>query len=780
MIRRVLSIRLSWAMVCFAGALFAPVMAQQAPAILSGRVVDPSEAVVPSASVAVTGRQGQSKKTVTSADGSFQFEDLDAGTWELRVSREEFGEQTRSVVLLPGQTVELTITLHPRSVSQSVNVVESADSVSGSVTKMDVPLLQIPQAITVIDRAQLEEQAPLTLQEALRYTSGISTDTYGIDARGDWAVVRGGEDWGQYLNGLRMLFWYNSYTRPDPYALERIEVMRGPSSVLFGQSGFGGVINLISKRPLERHHREIQVQLGSFRRRQVAVDVTGPIDRDSKWLYRFIGLGRDSNTQVKHVPNDRLLVAPSLTWRPKATTSLTILTTVQEDRSGSTIGFFPWQGTLFDHPLGRIPTDTFISEPGFDEYRTDQATIGYLFQHEMNSRWTLRQNFNYTQGHSSYQSIYTAFDPVPTFNEDNRTVNRELYMSKQTARSPVIDTQSELRFETGLIRHTLLTGVDYQTSSVNQRMAFGPQPPIDVFNPQYGNYTVPALTLMPKQSQRQVGVYAQDHVNLGERWSATFGIRKDWARSETEGDPASRNDDGAVTGRAGVVYSAAAGITPYFNYSQSFQPMAGTDIFNRPYDPIRGRQVETGVRFHPGADNHFISTALFDIREENRLTPDPQNPLNQTQLGEARVRGLEIEGRSKLPRNVNLLVNYSFLDARVSKSNGPDQGKRLPVVPKHIASLWGVKSLRIDGLPGMLTAGGGIRYNGHSFGGDDFIRTPAYTLFDLMVAYDSGKWRLAVNAANVTDKVYVASCLARGDCFYGVRRTITATIAYRF
>jgi iron complex outermembrane receptor protein len=600
-----------------------------------------------------------------------------------------------------------------------------------------------------------------------------------VDARGDWAIVRGGEDWGQYLNGLRMLFWYNSYTRPDPYALERIEVMRGPSSVLFGQSGFGGVINLVSKRPLSRHHREIQVQLGSFNRKQGAIDLTGPIDKDQKWLYRFVGVGRDSNTQIKHVPNDRLMFAPSLTWRPQAQTSFTLLTNLQQDRSGSTIGFFPWRGTLFDRPLGQIPTDTFISEPGFDEYRTDQSSIGYLFQHQFSSRWTVRQNFNYTQGNSSYQSIYTAFDPVPVFKEDDRTVNRDLYISKQNARSPVVDTQAEGRFRTGFLRHTVLSGFDCQASSVNQRMASASAPPIDVFNPQYGNFTVPPLTLTPEQRQNQKGVYAQDHINIGERWSATLGIRKDWSRSATEGDPASINEDGAVTGRAGVVYSMGAGLAPYVNYSQSFQPFAGMDVFNRPYDPIRGKQLEIGAKYQPGSGDHQITTALFDIREQNRLTPDPQNPLNQIQVGEARVRGLEVEARTKL-RDVNLLANYSFLDARISESNGPDRGRRLPAVPRHISSLWGIKSFRVDGLSGLLSAGGGIRYNGHSFGGDDVLRTPAYTLYDLMFAYDPGNWRLSINVANLTDKTYLASCLARGDCFFGIRRTITGTIQYRF
>ncbi|MGH9626960.1 MAG: TonB-dependent siderophore receptor, partial [Bryobacteraceae bacterium] len=282
------------------------------------------------------------------------------------------------------------------------------------------------------------------------------------------ASVRGDENWGQYLNGWRMLFGYYNNTRPDPYTLERIEIMRGPSSVLFGQSGFGGAVNLVSKKPLGQHRREIQLQIGSYRRRQVGLDVTGPLDAGYKWFYRFVGLARDSNTQVDYVPDDRLLLAPSLTWRPRADTSLTILTNFQQDKTGSSLGFFPWQGTLLPNPAGQIPTNTFISEPGFDEYRTEQMALGYLFQHQFNSRFTVRQNFNYTESKASYQSLWSSFNPRPMFNPDNRTINRDIYVSKPTARSPVVDTQTETRFATGAFRHNVLVGVDYQKATINQ------------------------------------------------------------------------------------------------------------------------------------------------------------------------------------------------------------------------------------------------------------------------------------------------------------------------
>jgi len=761
----------------------APLAAQTGVGAVRGRVADTSGAAVAEAAVQARTTAGAvAARTSASSDGEFALENLTPGAYTLVVRAPGLAEKTHPITLQPDRTLTLQITLAPPVLTQSVDVTASVDAVSGVVTKMDVPLLETPQAITIIPREQFEQQAVLRVVDALRYTAGVSAEPYGFDVRGDWAIVRASDSAGQYLNGLRMFFGYYNNVRPEPFSLERIEVMRGPSSVLFGQSGFGGVINAVSKRPQRQHAREIEVQVGNYQRRQVGVDATGPLGDGDKLFYRFIGVARDSNTQVQFVPEDRLVVAPSLTWRPQDRTSLTVLTNFQQDKTGSSVGFFPWEGTLLPNPagLGRIPTDTFISEPGFDEYRTEQTAAGYLFAHEVNSRWTIRQNFNYTQSQASYRSIYSRFRPTPMLEPDGRTLPRTVYISQPDTTSPVVDTQSETTFDTGAVRHTVVAGVDYQKATIDQLIGFGSADPIDVFEPVYGNYTVPALNRSPQTRESQTGLYAQDHMRLTDKLSTMLGVRKDWARSETEGDPTSRNEDGAVTGRAGVVYNLGNGVAPYFSFSQSFQPLAGTDINNTAYDPIRAKQWEIGTKFQPGGGRTLLQGSAFDIREQNRLTPDPTNPLNQVQLGEAHIRGFELEARSQTPGRVDLLANYTFLDARISESNAGDQGFRLPSVPKHAGSLWAIKSFQLEGVQGIFSGGGGIRYTGSSFDGADSLRTPKYTLFDLMFGYELRSWRFSVNAANVGDKVYVGTCLARGDCFYGTRRQVTAKVRYRF
>ncbi len=275
-----------------------------------------------------------------------------------------------------------------------------------SATKTDTPLIETPQAVSVITRDQMEAQGAQTLRQTTAYTAGIVSNYF--DSRVDSFKARGG-DVTQYLDGLLRIYGTYNNIKAEPYLLERVEFLRGPSSVLYGQGSVGGVLNLTSKRPQAEPLREVQVQLGSFARKQIAADLTGPLTQDGQWLYRLVAVGRVSDSQVDHVSDDRQVFAPSLTWRPSAATSLTLQFTHQKDRSGSLIGFFPWQGTLLPNRYGQIPTSTFISEPGWDAYNSENNSWGYLFSHQLNGSWTVRQNLRRTVSDVDYRTIYTSF-----------------------------------------------------------------------------------------------------------------------------------------------------------------------------------------------------------------------------------------------------------------------------------------------------------------------------------------------------------------------------------
>ncbi|WCM92035.1 TonB-dependent siderophore receptor [Acidovorax sp. NCPPB 2350] len=655
-----------------------------------------------------------------------------------------------------------------------------------SATKTDTPLIETPQAISVVTRDQMEAQGVQTLRQATAYTAGAVSNYF--DSRVDSFNARGATVT-QYQDGLLRSYGTYNTTRPDPYTLERVEFLRGPTSVLYGQGSVGGVLNLTSKRPQAEALREVQVQVGNFGRKQIATDLTGKLDADGRWLYRLVAVGRDSGSQVDHVSDDRLVLMPSLTWQPDAGTSLTLQALHQKDKSGSLIGFFPWQGTGLPGRYGQIPRSTFISEPGWDAYDTTNNSWGYLFSHRLNDAWTLRQNLRRTVSDVDYRTIYTSFtaNPAtgrparPVFDANGRTLARDAVWNVNTGRMLLIDTQLEGRLQAGATEHTLLAGMDAQRNHTGQQAWRALASSIDAYNPVYGNFTPPTaaqLVRQPSVAQKQLGFYAQDQIRWG-RWTATLGLRHDSAKTDTEGRPAAAVDDKAWTKRLGATYQMDGGWAPYAGYSESFQPLGGVDVYGTPFKPQRGEQWEAGVKWQPPGRGISGFVALYQLREKNRKTTDPANPLNSVQIGETKTKGLEAEITASLARTWDFTLGYAYTDAVISRSNAGDQGQPVASVPRHTASAWLSHRFATEGRGGW-TVGAGVRYTGSQWSGTTAIRTPSAAVADAMVAYDAGDWRLAFNVVNLTDKVQITQCLARGDCFYGQARTYMLTSTYRF
>ncbi|MET0616588.1 MAG: TonB-dependent siderophore receptor [Luteibacter sp.] len=644
---------------------------------------------------------------------------------------------------------------------------------ASGATKTDTPIIETPQAISVISNTQMIDQGVLTVQDALRYSAGVRSDAYGVDARGDDAFVRG-TSFTQYLDGLRQAFG-GSYARTEPYFLDRIEVVRGPSSVLYGQGTTGGLIGLTSKRPQFTEAREVQLQIGNNARKQVAFDLTGPIDEARHWAYRLIGVVRDSDSQIDHVPDDRRAIAPSVTWQPDGDTRWTLLANLQFDRNGSTLNFLPHAGTIFPNPNGNIPTNRFVSEPGFDRYDTDQRSVSSLFEHRFNDTWKFVQNARYSHDNVDYRSLYPNVysDPAYPFLDDTqRTVSRYAYVAISRHKRFVTDTHAEGDFDIGTMHHRVLFGLDLGYSHTDSSQGNGfDETPFDLYAPVYHNGFVPPDVFPVASSHtRQTGVYVQDQLNWGDHWIGTVGVRHDRA-TLTTGD--SRSVDNATTSRFGVMYRFDSGIVPYLSYTESFQPLDTLDFYNRPYEPLRGKQYEAGVKYQPVGSPTLVTATYFDLREENRLAPDPQNPLNQIQAGRAKTRGVELEANTRIASHVDLIGTYTWTRAQ------PDDGTIVAGLPKNQGSVWGVYHLN-DADSDGFSFGMGARYIGRNFDETGSIEVPEKTLFDAMVAYTQGPWRFAVNAANVTDQRYNASCLARGDCFYGPRRSLLGSASYRF
>lgn len=637
---------------------------------------------------------------------------------------------------------------------------------ASTATKTDTPISETPQAITVVTKDQIRDQGATTLQDALTYAAGVRSDAYGLDSRTDSALVRGANA-DVYIDGLRQANdYYTSAARPDPYTLERIEVLRGPAAMLYGQGSTGGIVNLVSKRPQETFEGEVGVQYGSHGRKQIQTDITGPLDKDGQWLYRLIAVARDADTQVDYVRDDRTLLAPSLTWKPSTSTSLTLQALYQKDKSGSTSQFLPWEGMLTANPNGKIPTDTFIGEPD-DRYDTERKSFGYLFEHHFNDNWAFRQNFRYATNKVDYFTHYAdSFNGDPWYLDpvERRVIGRYIDDSITKVHIATIDQNLEGKFKTGMLKHDVIAGLDYTRYRRDRLSGFG-YDSIDVYDPVYGNSSRAPLTEEPRNVQTQAGIYLQDQMKIGS-WIIAAGVRHDRVNNELEGSDDEKSS--ATTKRLGVMYQLSNGWSPYVSYSESFTPVAGTDAGGSRFTPLRGEQIEGGLKYMPANGDTQFTAALWHIKEKNQLTADPSNPLNSIQTEQTKNRGIELEWKGRVTRSFDAIAFYNYTDL-------DDQ---LSAVPRHQAALWGKWRLALGDIQG-LSFGTGVRYMS-SLKDGIAPTTPSVTLLDAMLAWDTTHWRYALNINNLTDKTYNSICLSRGDCWYGARRNIVASATYKF
>ncbi len=710
---------------------------------------------------------------------------------------------------------------------------------SGTGTKTDTPIREIPQSISVVGTEQMRDLGAQSLQETVRYMPGLVPDGFGFDSRGDYILLRGIPA-SYYLDGLRTTFGYYAHTAGiEPFSLERVEVLRGPASMLYGQGSTGGIINGVSKRPQDTPHAEIGAEYGSYNWRQVQFDFGGPVTTDGRWLYRFVGVGREAGTQVDHVDNDRIFLAPSLTFRPTVDTNITLLGTWRKDRGGSVQQFLPHEGTLFPNSITgrRVSKSTFIGEPG-DYNDTDQQSISLLVDHKFTPWLSLHHASRYTHTENIYNTHYTApitadiaalinsvfpvLNPADVpFVDPTRSNIARVYMWRKTETDVFnSDTNLTAKFYSGPISHKITAGFDYMNYETGGRgtapflldnvSPFLGQPAFNIYSPIYGQgndyigfdgtnfFSLPrdmvsaVIAGRPSETQEQRGLYIQDQIKFG-GWTAVLGLRHDWLTIDYTANPNLK--ESATTGRAGLMYSFDFGLTPYISYSTSFTPQPGETVVDsllsppstgRAARPLEGEQFEIGFKYQVPGRPFVINAAYFDLTESNRLV---SNLLTQTALqgAEAHIRGFEIEAVGRVTENIKLMASYTYMDAKYSDHfNAYEVGTPVEGVPRHTAALWGVYT-ETDGVLKGLSIGGGVRYIGESqdygelvTGALGTVTTPGFTLFDAMIAYERDNWRWQLVGQNLEDKFHVVTCTTRGDCGIGQGRTIITRLSYRY
>ncbi|KQZ78845.1 TonB-dependent siderophore receptor [Pseudomonas sp. Root562] len=668
---------------------------------------------------------------------------------------------------------------------------------SATGTKTDTPILEIPQTINVVTADQVEAQGARNLTQALRYTPGVNTGGYtDRNSIADEITSRGFAPTPLYFDGAYIPYAGSLGGAPqiDPYTLERIEVLKGPSSVLYGQNQPGGLINMVSKRPTTEQRSQIKLGAGSYDRVNGAFDTSGPIDEQKQFTYRLIGVANKGGEQVEHNSSERMLLAPSLTWAPTEDTFLTVLAQVQRDDGVPDYQSLPRIGSLNRGPDGeKINRDFFSGDTDFNDYKRDQYIFGYDFSHNFSEDLKYRSTARYTDVRDRYKGFYLRSFVTDAGVTDYTRANRAKVDWHQHNIAWTVDNNLEYTFNTGALEHTTLAGVDYRhfTRKYDGYNANNVLPVNLYGKNNYDTSSVtPTLTTQWDNTLRQTGVYLQDQIKL-DQWILTIGGRQDWAEIDNKDLLASTREskrDNKFTGRVGLTYVTDFGLAPYVSYSESFLPTIGTGAPERggkAFEPTEGQQYEVGVKYQP-FEQTLITASVYEIKQKNVLTGDDDYPEYMSQGGEMRSRGVELEVKSSVD-NVDILAAASYMDSFYTKDTWGNEGHRNEAQSPVSASMWIDYHFTQATLNG-LTFGAGARYTGRKPGdAANSFDVPSWVVYDATVSYDMGKLdpslrglQTRLNVQNIFDREYVSDCNYSFGCYYGQERVASVEMTYDF
>ncbi|MCY9826890.1 TonB-dependent siderophore receptor [Vibrio chagasii] len=686
---------------------------------------------------------------------------------------------------------------------------------SRTATKTDVAIGETPRAISIVTREQMDDRASISIADALQYTPSIQANYFGEDNKQDWFVIRGFKqaNSGLYQDGTR-LYSSGFYSwQIDPFGLERVEILRGPGSALYGQTPPGGVINVVSKRPqFDGGSGQFAIEYGTDDRKQISVDVNTEVN--DKMAFRLQALGRKNGSRVDGVEAERIFIAPSLAYKFTDDTKITLLTSYQKDDSDPYLQFLPMEGTLTSNPNGKISDSTAVGNTDWETFEREQLSIGYEFEHHFNDSTYFMQNTRYSKMDINLRQMYSlgyAKDyGLGVYDPTDSKILRGASTEEGTSDAFNIDNRVVHTFKTGVVEHTLLAGIDYQSIDIDSKdYAADPfvadgnssisvpvpgvglvpiaNPLFDVFNPSYSNN----VTLLDsnfsvvdesdrqttKTKNNQLGLYLQDQMMIADKWAVQIGVRYDDSQNKTHNTTTgakTKVDNEEWTTNFGVAYLMDSGFTPYASYAQSFNPIIQLDQNGNPAKPERGEQYEVGLKYQPRSFDGYFNIATFEVSKEN-LARQVAGQL--TQIGEVRNRGVELEAVANVTEELTLIGNVSFIDSEITEdANSSNVGNTPSQIADQLASAWANYRFLSGPLDG-LTVGAGARYIGDSYADNTETNVvPSYTLFDATVSYRIEDYKFQVAAKNLADKEYVATC--DFYCFYGDRRNVIASVTY--
>ncbi|RJG39977.1 TonB-dependent siderophore receptor [Motilimonas pumila] len=686
-----------------------------------------------------------------------------------------------------------------------------------TATKTDTELRKVPRAVSVVTREHMDDRASISIADALQYTPSIQSNYYGEDNKQDWFVIRGFKqaNAGLYQDNTRIHSeGFYSY-QVDPFGLERVEILRGPASVLYGQNPPGGVINVVSKRPnFNESIGFVEAQYGTDQRIQLSLDIGSQFNDNAAW--RLVAMGRTNETRIDGLEAERYYVAPSFAFKFAEQTELTLLTSYQRDDSDPYLQFLPAEGSLVDNENnGKISDSTAIGNPGFEKFERSQLNLGYELTHAFNEQTSFAQSARYSNIDIDLVQMYAlgySQDILPgglgvMLDPTRSTIMRGVSTEEGDSDSFNIDNRLVHKLTTGSVDHVVLAGIDYQyvntkgldyaggdpiAADANDILMLPtggmvPNPTFNPFNPEYTDNVMllDGSTFQPvteadrvsrSSKKDQLGFYLQNQMTIQDAWVVNLGARYDIAETKmSAAGSSSKVDDKEWTGSIGTAYLFDNGLTPYASYANYFQPILQWNSNGEPAKPETGDQFELGIKYQPVGFDGQVNAAYFVINKENLASRDGLG--NLTQIGEIENKGFELEFVANVTASLSLVANATFMDPKITKNqNESTVGKRPVQVADTLASAWAHYRFLGTSLDG-LAIGGGARYVGDTYGdNNEMIKVPSYTLFDATASYEFSDYKVQVAVKNIADKEYVATCY--GSCFYGDRRNVIASLSY--
>jgi iron complex outermembrane recepter protein len=737
--------------------LFIPVPVRAQTVTIRGMVVDPTRAAITGATVTLARGGAHIATTTTDVRGSFEFRNLTATTYRITVTAAGFSPHSAEIRAEP-DIPDLAIALSIASVSESVNVsAETRGYVAASSTtgtKIDLPRLELPQAVSVVPREVFDDRVLVRLTETADNVAGVRALTGYTGTLSNAYNIRGFSPSISYSNLRNGFAEYAFLSQRDPINVERIEFLKGPSSLLYGAADIGGIVNTITKKPIAERRASVGLTFGGFGHVRPTFDLTGPLNADKTLLYRVTFAHDRGDSYRDLVNNENFFVAPVLTWKATPRTAIDVEVEVGRFKNDFDRGFVIAPEFLDE------PAHKNFAEP-WTEARNRQVNVMTNLTQQLNANWRLRFGFSHIRSDTDTNAAGFSFVPL---RPDRRTINRDNFVTDEHSEN--YNSQNELygRFTTGRLTHRMVAGAEVAYYQFKYTFDFKTLAPIDRIDPVYGALPgVPTFGFGDDTASRSAAGYVQDQIGLSSRLKLLLGVRGSVLTSRNldavTGEERNRQTDKTVTPRAGFVYEFLPRSSAYVSFANSFQPnFLSRSRVGEPFDPTRGRQFEVGAKHAWFSDRLFATVAYFWLTKQDVLVPDPEDFTFSfsIQIGEQKSEGLELELAGQVTPRWSVILTYAAIDTVVSGDPRPAfVDDRLAGVPRHSGGLYTSYLFDAGRLRG-LSVGGGVYASGARFATlpNPTWQLPGYARVDLNAGYRRDRWRLDVAVKNLNNKRY--------------------------